>query len=135
MSKERENAVRGVLKTYVEPHLGADLESAGAVEAVQVDDGAVALRVALGHRGLAVLVERGRMAVDHALQVGSDGVGVQRLLGLVHGEQCATQQEAGRDDDNDDDGEKGAVHGLSPSQRCAGWALFARGFCNSVSGR
>jgi ATP-binding protein involved in chromosome partitioning len=48
MSKERENAVRGVLKTYVEPHLGADLESAGAVEAVQVDDGAVALRVALG---------------------------------------------------------------------------------------
>jgi ATP-binding protein involved in chromosome partitioning len=48
MSKERENAVRGVLETYVEPHLGVTLQEAAAIEAVQVDDTDVRVRLVLG---------------------------------------------------------------------------------------
>ena len=78
MSKERENAVRGVLQSWVEPHLGLSLEAAGAVEAIDVDDAGVRVRVLLGFPAaryaseLAASIEERVRTLDWVRTVGVD---------------------------------------------------------------
>lgn len=48
MTSEREAAVGSLLETYIDPYLGLDLHSAGAIDSIQVDGGSVRLAVNLG---------------------------------------------------------------------------------------
>jgi ATP-binding protein involved in chromosome partitioning len=66
MSAQHESALRGVVQSLIEPHLGIDLGAAGAIDDVQVDGDRARIAITLGFPAKEYKIELTRIVIERA---------------------------------------------------------------------
>jgi len=77
MTSDRESAVRGLVESFIEPHLNLSLAAAQAVQDLRVTDGTARLRVRLGFPAAHYAEELASALQEHLRSVGIERVEVE----------------------------------------------------------